>query len=88
MDSLAKESSSPESSSARASNDLAHSVPKDWKFWCIIFSLALSILLTAIEFVSRPFSVVTPPPGGVVECNIQFYQLVDFHRCGVADDHP
>ena len=26
-------------------------VPKDWKFWCIIFSLALSVLLTAVEFV-------------------------------------
>ncbi|KAH9962027.1 major facilitator superfamily domain-containing protein [Lactifluus volemus] len=25
-------------------------VPKDWKFWCIIFSLALSVLLTAVEF--------------------------------------
>lgn len=28
-------------------------VPKDWKFWCIIFSLALSVLLTAVEFVSH-----------------------------------
>jgi hypothetical protein len=30
----------------------AHGVPKDWKFWCIIFSLCLSVLLTAVEFVS------------------------------------
>ncbi|KAH8985667.1 major facilitator superfamily domain-containing protein [Lactarius akahatsu] len=29
---------------------IAHGVPKDWKFWCIIFSLALSVLLTAVEF--------------------------------------
>ncbi|KAF8258823.1 major facilitator superfamily domain-containing protein [Lactarius quietus] len=27
-----------------------HGVPKDWKFWCIIFSLGLSVLLTAVEF--------------------------------------
>jgi hypothetical protein len=32
-----------------------HAMPKDWKFWCIIFSLALSVLLTAVEFVSRLF---------------------------------
>jgi len=32
-----------------------HAMPKDWKFWCIIFSLALSVLLTAVEFVSHPF---------------------------------
>ncbi|KAI0291116.1 major facilitator superfamily domain-containing protein [Russula brevipes] len=25
-------------------------VPKDWKFWCIIFSLTISTLLTAVEF--------------------------------------
>ncbi|KAH9962025.1 major facilitator superfamily domain-containing protein [Lactifluus volemus] len=30
--------------------DIHRSVPKDWKFWCIIFSLALSVLLTAVEF--------------------------------------
>ncbi|KAI0291115.1 major facilitator superfamily domain-containing protein [Russula brevipes] len=30
--------------------DGRHGVPKDWKFWCIIFSLALSVLLTAVEF--------------------------------------
>ncbi|KAN0135475.1 MFS general substrate transporter [Lactarius tabidus] len=30
----------------------AHGVPKDWKFWCIIFSLCLSVLLTAVEFTS------------------------------------
>src|ERR1700691_6030082 len=35
----------------------SHGVPKDWKFWCIIFSLALSVLLTAVEFVSRPRSL-------------------------------
>ena len=29
-----------------------YGVPKDWKFWCIIFSLGLSVLLTAVEFVS------------------------------------
>ncbi|KAH9062385.1 major facilitator superfamily domain-containing protein [Lactarius vividus] len=29
---------------------IPHGVPKDWKFWCIIFSLALSVLLTAVEF--------------------------------------
>ena len=45
--------------SAKRSDDLSYGVPKDWKFWCIIFSLALSILLTAIEFVSRPFFVPT-----------------------------
>ncbi|KAN0135470.1 MFS general substrate transporter [Lactarius tabidus] len=30
----------------------SHSVPKDWKFWCLIFSLSLSVLLTALEFTS------------------------------------
>lgn len=35
----------------------SHSTPKDWKFWCIIFTLALSVLLTAVEFVSRPRSL-------------------------------
>ena len=47
------------SSSAKSSDDLSHSVPKDWKFWCIIFSLAMSTLLIAIEFVSRPFVIAT-----------------------------
>ncbi len=37
------------------SPDIHHGVPKDWKFWCIIFSLTLSILLTAIELVSYLF---------------------------------
>jgi hypothetical protein len=32
--------------------DTHHDVPKDWKFWCIIFSFALSVLLPAIDFVS------------------------------------
>ncbi|KAH9962021.1 iron permease [Lactifluus volemus] len=32
--------------------DTHHDVPKDWKFWCIIFSLALSVILTATEFTS------------------------------------
>jgi hypothetical protein len=31
--------------------DIHYGVPKDWKFWCIIFSLALSVLLTAVEYV-------------------------------------
>jgi hypothetical protein len=54
------ESSSPSSSSLKDSNvaatqtvdgEIHYGVPKDWKFWCIIFSLALSVLLTAVEFV-------------------------------------
>ncbi|KAH9993180.1 major facilitator superfamily domain-containing protein [Russula vinacea] len=39
-------------SSPEPSDDLSHGVIKDWKFWCIIFSIALSVLLTAIEFTS------------------------------------
>jgi hypothetical protein len=35
------------------SPDTHQGVPKDWKFWCIIFSFGLSILLTAVEFVSH-----------------------------------
>ncbi|KAI0297883.1 iron permease [Multifurca ochricompacta] len=31
-------------------DEALNGVPKDWKFWCIIFSLALSVLLTAVEF--------------------------------------
>lgn len=38
-----------------------HVMSKDWKFWCIIFSLALSVLLTAVEFVSRLF-LASPGP--------------------------
>jgi hypothetical protein len=38
-------------------DDRHHGVPKDWKFWCIIFSLALSVLLTAVEFVSHLFQL-------------------------------
>ena len=55
MTSLAMESPLSSFSSVKPgpSDDLSHGVPKDWKFWCIIFSLALSILLTAIEFVGR-----------------------------------
>jgi len=49
-------------SSVKPSDDPSHGVPKDWKFWCIIFSFALSILLTALEFVSRPFFVSTLLP--------------------------
>ena len=83
MASSAVEPSSP--SSAKCSDDLSHGVPKDWKFWSIIFSLALSILLTAIEFVSRPFAA-TSPRGKVAEQNI--HRLVDFRRRGTANDHP
>lgn len=49
--------------------NISYGVPKDWKFWGIIFSLALSILMTAIELVSRPFFVATSP-GKVPERNI------------------
>jgi hypothetical protein len=31
--------------------DIHCGVKKDWKFWCIVFSLTLSVLLTAVEFV-------------------------------------
>lgn len=56
------ESSPSRPSSPKSSNDISHhGVPKDWKFWCIIFSLALSVLLTAVEFVSRPFFITMPP---------------------------
>jgi hypothetical protein len=56
------------SANLKSSDDVSHGVPpKDWKFWCIIFSLALSTLLTAIEFVSRPFFVGMSPPGQAPE---------------------
>ncbi|KAN0107400.1 MFS general substrate transporter [Russula decolorans] len=45
-------SSSPSARRPKPYDDVSRGVPKDWKFWCIIFSLALSILLTAIEFTS------------------------------------
>ncbi|KAH9979113.1 hypothetical protein BGW80DRAFT_1249328 [Lactifluus volemus] len=44
---LSKES---DSTTKAVDEDTHHDVPKDWKFWCIIFSLALSFLLPAIEF--------------------------------------
>ncbi|KAI9442690.1 Mfs1.2 [Lactarius indigo] len=40
----------PKTRSEEVHADLSHGVPKDWKFWCIIFSLGLSVLLTAVEF--------------------------------------
>ena len=88
MASPTAESSSFSSPSAKPSDDLPHGVPKDWKFWCIIFSLALSILLTAIEFVSHPFFVATSPPNKAPERNIYIHRFVDFHRRGAANDHP
>ncbi|KAI0268427.1 major facilitator superfamily domain-containing protein [Russula aff. rugulosa BPL654] len=42
----------PSQSSVKPPDGVSHAVPKDWKFWCIIFSLTMSILLTAIEFTS------------------------------------
>ncbi|KAI0261570.1 major facilitator superfamily domain-containing protein [Russula aff. rugulosa BPL654] len=45
-------SSSSVLASAKPSDNISHGVPKDWKFWCIIFSLSLSVLLLAIEFTS------------------------------------
>lgn len=57
MESSPSRPSSPKPSSEHSH----HGVPKDWKFWCIIFSLALSVLLTAIEFVSCSFLITTPP---------------------------
>jgi hypothetical protein len=88
MASSVMEPSSSSPSSNKRSDDLSNGVPKDWTFWCIIFSLALSILLTAMEFVSRPFFVATSPPGKAPERSILIHRFVDFHRRGVADDHP
>ena len=85
MASSATEPSSSLSSFAKSSDDLSHDVPKDWKFWCIIFSLALSILLTALELVSRP--VFVAKSGKVPERNIYIHRFVDFHRRGAANDH-
>ena len=56
-------SSSPRAAKPSGDDGVSHAMPKDWKFWCIIFSLALSILLTAVEFVSCPFFNALPPPG-------------------------
>jgi len=86
MASSAIEPLSFSSSSAKRSDDLSYGVPKDWKFWCIIFSLALSILLTAVEFVSRPFFVAMSP-GKAPERNVLIHRFVDFHRRGAADYH-
>ncbi|KAI0273935.1 major facilitator superfamily domain-containing protein [Russula aff. rugulosa BPL654] len=52
MTSSAMEPLSFSSPSPKPSDDLPYGVPKDWKFWCIIFSLSLSILLTAMELTS------------------------------------
>ncbi|KAH9993506.1 major facilitator superfamily domain-containing protein [Russula compacta] len=41
---------SPSVQNPPQSSEIRHGVPKDWKFWCIMFSLALSVLLTAVEF--------------------------------------
>ncbi|KAI9510085.1 major facilitator superfamily domain-containing protein [Russula earlei] len=44
-------STTPSTSEDKSTPSLSpQGVPKDWKFWCIIFSLALSVLLTAVEF--------------------------------------
>ena len=88
MASSAMEPLSFSSTTKHSDEDLSYGVPKDWKFWCIMFSLALSILLTAMEFVSRPFFVAMCPPGKAPEQNILIHRLVDFHRRGAADNHP
>ena len=76
------ESSLSSPSFVNPSHDHSHGVPKDWKFWCIIVSLVLSILLTAIEFASLHFFFIEFLSGKVVEQNIQIHRLVDFHRRG------
>ena len=72
MTSSAMEPLSFSSPSPKPSDDLPYGVPKDWKFWCIIFSLSLSILLTAMELVSHPFFVATSP-GKASKPNIQIH---------------
>jgi hypothetical protein len=53
MDTSYKPELSPKlSDTFREDSDIPHGVPKDWKFWCIMFSLASSLLLTAVELVS------------------------------------
>lgn len=50
--SLLQYTNKPAQKAPHSEEDASHGVPKDWKFWCIIFSLALSVLLTAVEFTS------------------------------------
>jgi hypothetical protein len=79
------ENTQPEKDEAPTS----HGVPKDWKFWCIIFSLSLSILLTAVEFVSCFL--------GQLESNQCWYwetwslircvAYLDLNRSRTSDDH-
>jgi hypothetical protein len=72
--------------------DNHHDVPKDWKFWCIIFSLALSVLLTATEFVSRLFYRGDVPilhktyrrPQLVQPCQQLFVNLRESSLCGLV----
>jgi hypothetical protein len=50
---VANESATSFEHGENPSSNTHDGAPKDWKFWCIMFSLALSVLLTAVEFVSH-----------------------------------
>ena len=82
-----KSSLSPPSS-VNPSNDFSYGVPKDLKFWCIIFSLALSVLLTAVEFVGHRSSFLCLFLKRLSIRTFKFTDLLDFHRRGAPGDHP
>src|SRR6266481_482120 len=78
MGSSTVESLAPRSPTKPSNDGDSHAVPKDWKFWCIIFSLALSVLLTAVEFVSCPFFNALPP---TEHLNSPICRLPSAQRC-------
>jgi hypothetical protein len=69
-----------------------HGVPKDWKFWCIIFSLAVSILMTAVEFVSchrhSLHPLATGSEGRRHWQSNNMHHAVDRDRGSAPDHHP
>ena len=69
---IKSESSLSLSSSVKPSDDLSRGVPKDWKFWCIISSLLLSIFQTAVLFVGR---LSTPLPGKRSDESFEFTDM-------------
>ena len=95
MDHPSNPSFSPQSSISEKNlppgPEIHYGVPKDWKFWCIMFSLALSVLLTAVEFVSRHLSHAAP--SSIAESQGEHRHLnrsliADWNWGGTADNHP
>jgi hypothetical protein len=76
---------SPKPSKTFEQNLSPDGMPKDWKFWCIIFSLALSVLLTAVEFVNHLSFFFCLNVG--LTRRLDKKKRIDWNWGSAADDH-